>query len=279
MNHSAPNASALVAQYNNKLTTPGNLSEIRGSGNFTTTNMSSNWVPADFNRNSSTYVRNLSDSPLPGNSMGYDISSVAPVSSRKNDEFEYTKDQSSMPPNSKQSLEGDPYLQFGLGAIKETPTALNTLFFSSPNVKYIQKRIIDDIFQLTGVRIRAQSENAIMIVMVNKYQYGQSGWLPAQSVVHLALPRGEKSCSLTDRLNRLNQATLQDLIQQILSGMSMYTKYYKDASSMPVPLSHPTIATMKGSRVIPFSNVGMNDEASRTAREIASFNMRDNIIN
>lgn len=283
MNYSTnpgPESSVLSAQYNNILTSPGQLSEIRGTGNFKTDGgLSSNWTPAEFNQNQSSYVKSVSRDSYPQNSLGYDISNVAPVGDWKNDEFEYTQDQSSMPPGSKTSLEGDPYLQFGLQSVKEVPTALNTLFFSAPNVKYIQKRILEDIQQLTGVKIKPQSENSIMIVMVNKYQYGQSGWLPSQSVVHLALPRGEKSCSLTDRLNRLNQSTLQELIQQILSGMSMYAQYYKDASSIPVPLSRPSITTMKGSRVIPGSNVGMYDNASETARNISSFNMRDNIIN
>lgn len=281
MSNPGVEASILSAQYNNKAITPGQLAAIRGSGQFSTGGgLSSNWQPADFNKNSSHYVQELSDNVYPSNSLGYDTTvGIAPVSNMKNDEFYYTPDQSSIPPGSKQSLKGDPYLQFGLTAIKETPTSLNTLFFSRPNVKYIQRRILEDIYQLTGVKIKPQSENAIMIVMVNKYQYGQSGWLPAQSVVHLALPRGEKSCSLKDRLNRLNQATLQDLIQQILSGMSMYAQYYKDASSMPTPLDLPKLTTMKGSRVIPFGNVGMCDDASSTARSIASFNMRDNIIN
>jgi hypothetical protein len=279
MNDYNSDASILSAQYNNKLTTPGQLSEIRGRGQFTTTGMSSNWVPADFSNQQSKYVRDLPNSVKPHDYFEYDTSSLSPVGSRKNDNFEYTSDQSSFPPGSKLSLEGDPYLQFGLGVIKETPTSLNTLFFSSPNVHYIQKRILEDIKQITGVTIKAQSENSIMIVMINKYQYGQSGWLPAQSVVHAALPRGEKACSLTGRLNRLNQATLQELIKQILSGMSAYAQYYKDSSSMPIPLTHPTMVTMKGSRVIPSANIGMFDNASQTAREIASFNMRDNIIN
>lgn len=280
-NNPGVESSILSAQYNNILTSPGQLSEIRGTGKFSTTQgLSSNWTPADFNNKNSTYVKEVSkNGVIPHNSEGYDLSQLMPVGKRKNDNFEYTSDQSSMPPESKNSLKGDPYLQFGLTSIKEVPTALNTLFFSEPNVKYIQKRIIEDIYQLTGIKIKPQSENSIMIVMVNKYEYGQAGWLPSQSVVHAALPRGERSCSLSDRLERLNQSTLQDLIQQILSGMNMYAQYYKDASSMPLPLSHPTMVTMKGSRVIPFSNVGMNDNASETARNISSFNMRNNIVN
>lgn len=272
-------ASILSAQYNNIATTPGQLAAIRGSGQYTTQGMSSNWEPGNLNPHMSTYVKKLNNDPIPAESLGYDISNIAPVAERKNDEFFYTPDQSSFPPGSKESLEGDPYLQFGLNAIKETPTSMSMLFFSRPNVKYIQKRIIEDIYNITGVKIKPQSENSIMIVMVNKYQYARAGSLPAQSAVHLALPRGEKSCSLKDRLSRLNQAALQDLIQQILSGMSMYATYYKDASSIPIPLDLPKLTTMKGSRVIPSGPIGMYDNEINKAKSITSFNMRDNIIN
>lgn len=273
------NQSILSAQYNNVATAPGNLSEIRGTGSFTTKGMSSNWYSDNIDNH---YTKNLSDDVLqmPRPSEGYDASvGPAPYLPRKNDNFLYTDDQSNFPPGSRESLKGDPYLQFGLQSTQDTPTALNSLFFSQTNVTYIQNRILNDVEQLTGIRIKPQSENTILIVMRNKYEYAKSGWLPAQSVVHLALPRGEKSCSLRDRLNRLNQAVLQDLVQQVLSGISMYMQYYKDASSMPMPLDNPKVMTMKGSRVIPYGNVGMYDEAAATARDIASYNMRGNIIN
>jgi len=281
MSNPCVEASILSAQYNNKAITPGQLAAIRGSGQFSTTGgLSSNWTPGDVNPKSSTYVEKLGPGVIPHNSLGYDTTiGVSPVGEFKNDEFYYTPDQSSFPPGSKTSLQGDPYLQFALQAVKETPTAINTLFFSAPNVKYIHKRLLEDIHQLTGVRLKPQSENVIMITMINKYQYSEEGYLPSTSVVHLALPIGPKSCSLKDRLSRLNQATLQELVKQILSGMSMYTKYYKDISSMPMPLSRPTLATMKGSKVIPFGNVGMYENGKNVARDIQSFNVRNNVIN
>ena len=271
-------ASILSAQYNNVATTPGQLGTIRGAGKFNTNfPLSSNWPQANFKPETSTYVKGLfnDEHVFPTYGSQWNLSSMAPIGERVNDQWIFTKDQSSFPPESKESFEGDPYLQFGLQANHTTSTALNSLFFNEKNVKYLQNRIIDDVYQLTGVKIKPQSEDSLLVIMNNKYQYSLYGSLPSTSVVHLALPRGEKPCSLTDRLTRLNQAVLQDTIKQIISGMNMYMQYYKDASSLPTPLSRPKAMTMKGSRVLQ-ENIGLH---SSNSRAIDSFNMRDNVMN
>lgn len=277
--------SILSAQYQNVLTSPDQLASIRGSGQYTSNYpMSSNWPIPEKSANSekseksensqnqfSDYAKKTTEViPTYGNT--WNLSSASPVGNRRNDEWVYTKDQTSFPPNA--NLEGDPYLQYGLKANQSVATALNVLFFNQKNVQYLQKRINDDIFNLTSIRIKPQSEDALLVIMNNKYQYSLYGYLPS-SPVHLALPRGEKPCSLTGRLTRLNQSVLQDVIQQILSGMNMYLQYYKDASSMPTPLSLPTKITMKGSKALS-ENIGLE---SGNSRSLSSFNMRDNIIN
>jgi hypothetical protein len=286
------NASILSAQYNNTVTTPGQLSELRGSGLFETNYpLSSNWPRANFNPDTSNYVKGLfgpshvsrlkptAHEPMlvfPQYGSKWDLSNLAPVGKRVNDQWVFTKDQSSIPPGSKDSLEGDPYLQFGLQANHTTPTALNSLFFNKTNVQYLQKRIIDDVFQLTGVKIKPQSEDSLLVIMNNKYQYSLYGSLPTSSVVHLALPRTDnKPCSLKDRLIRLNQAVLQDCVKQIISGMNMYMTYYKDASSLPTPLSRPVNVSPKGGRVLQ-ENIGLH---SGNSRGIQSFNLRNSVIN
>jgi len=283
MDKTNSNGSILSAQYNNYATTPGQLATIRGSGQFTTTGMSSNYPLTNFNPDTSTYVRKVEGNSLfgkehvfPTYGSSWNLSDMAPVGKRVNDQWQFTKDQSSFPPGSKESLKGDPYLQFGLKANHTVPTALNSLFFNKINVQYLQKRIVGDIKQLTGMAIKPQSEDALLIIMNNKYQYSLYGSLDSgTATAHLALPRGEKSCSLVQRLTRLNQAVLQDVEKQILGGMNMFVTYVKDASSLPIPLSRPTKMTMKGSRILQ-ENIGLHSGNSRAQN---SFNMRNNIIN
>lgn len=273
-------ASILSAQYNNVSTVPGQVAAIRGSGQWSTDYpLSSNWKPGNSNPDESSYIRNIKGIQIPDYGQQYDLSPEAPVGNWENDQWKYTKDQSSFPPVSKESLKGDPYTQFGLNVLNETPSSLSTLFFSAPNVEYLQQRIVNDIKHYTGLDIKPQNEDALLIIMQNKYQYAMAGSLPGTSVVHLALPRGQKSCSLRDRLSRLNAAVLQDAIQQVLSSMQMYITYYKDASSLPVPLDLPTLTTMKGSRVISSGQNFIKTNPIEESKSNTSFNERYNIIN
>lgn len=256
-------ASILSAQYNNVITTPGQLSEIRGTGQYSTTNpLSSNWPSANSDPSTSDYSKSLWTGDLPNFGKSWNLSSIAPVGKRVNNQWETQTGK-------------DSYNEFGLRANHTVATALNSLFFNKTNVKYLQKRIIDDVYNLSGVKIKPQNEDAILIIMNNKYQYALYGWLPSMSTVHLALPRGESPCSLTDRLSRLNQSVLQECIKQILSGMNMYMDYYKHASSLPTPLSRPTYISAKGSNVLQ-PNIGLT---SGNSRGVASYNMRNNVIN
>jgi hypothetical protein len=252
--------SILSAQYNNVATTPNNLAFLRGTGNYSSDYpLSSNWSsPEQTNR--------FDKEVFPQYGSKWNLSNLAPVGNFKPDQWNYVPDPD--------SFEGDPYLQFGLQSNHTTPTALNALFFNRKNVDYIQKRILQEIERLSGIKIKPQSESSLLIIMNNKYQYSLTGWLPSTSVVHLALPRGETECSLKQRLKKLNQAVIQDAVQQILSGMNMYAQYYKDASSLPVPLDRPKLTTMKGARVLA-QNIGLT---SSNSRGLDSFNMRYNII-
>ena len=258
--------SILSAQYNNEAVTPRFLAHVRGTGQFSTRGTSIDPIDNAFSTTSSSNNWDLGP-----RGSEYELSSTAPVGERTNDQWKFTADQTNNPPNAAPT--GDPYLQFGLRASRESPTALNSLFFNKTNVQYLHGRIIDEIKGITGITIKPQDDNSLLIIMQNKYDYGEAGWLPAQST-SLALPRGPKPCSLRNRLVRLNQAVLQDAVQQIVVRMQLYVDYFKHASSLPQPLSLPVLTTMKGSRVLQ-ENIGLS---SGDSRSIDSYNMRDNIL-
>jgi hypothetical protein len=265
--------SILSGQYNNVMVGVDNLNEIRGTGQYSTSYpLSSNWNPGVFQPDMSTYVQQLGLFDQKEREKieirdQVNISDLMPVSHRKNDQFVYTQTLNN-------TLRGDPYQEFGLKATNTTPTTLNMLYFNKVNVKYISKRIIDEVYNITGIRIKPQSENSILVIMNNKFQYGLAGGLPV-SPVHLALPRGEKNIPLEERLTRLNQAVIQECVKEVLSGMNMYAEYYKQASSLPMPLEHPTLMTMKGRNVLS-ENIGFTKGNSDS---ISSFNLRNNVVN
>lgn len=259
--------SILSAQYNNTATIPRNLGWIRGSGQFNTGHgMSSNWQQGQ----QPTYTHEFPREQH--KNLKYELSSMAPVGEKINNKWNFTESQANAP------LMGDPYLNFALNDLHETPTALNAIFFNKTNVDYLQKRIVQDVYNITGIKIKPQDTNSLMVYMTNAYVLAHSGWLPTTSVVHLgamqAQQRGPKSCSLKSRLARLNQTVLQQAIRDVLSGIGMYMTYFKDASSLPVPLEQPTYVSAKGSRVLQ-ENVGL---VSGNSQGIASFNQRYNVI-
>jgi hypothetical protein len=129
--------------------------------------------------------------------------------------------------------------------------------------------------------------------MRNKYLYAQSGWLPYAGDKNKVYARGtiinpgNKSdrayssttggcTSLEEQIKRLNRSVLEECVKQVFSGLDAYSQYYKDASSLPLPLTHPVLTTMKGSNVLQ-ENIGF-ESGHDMSKSISSFNQRFNII-
>lgn len=186
----------------------------------------------------------------------------------------YSQDQSWKRPD----LEGvgNQYVDWAMKSVHENPSVLLNFYFSVDNVEYLQKRMVDDIKEIKGVDISTQSKDELLIIMRNNYQRALNGWLPHTGDKDGVYPRGETPCSLETRLSRLNKATLEETEKQIISGIDMYQNYYKDASSLPMPLERSTYTSAKGSRILS-ENVGFNSGHSFT-NAINSYNQRDNIL-
>lgn len=186
------------------------------------------------------------------------------------------------------NIDGNPtrYEEFAARASHLDPNSLMSFFFSPENVDFLQQRIIDEVRRIRKINISRQSDDELLIIMNNFYQKALSGWLPhtdsagkiTDESKRLAYPRGDcATCSLEERLERLNQATLEECVKQVLSASSMYLQYYSDASSLPLPLTLPTYTSMKGSRELS-EPVGLYDNPHQATRAIQSFNQRNNII-
>jgi hypothetical protein len=253
--------SILSAQYGNKLISPGELGKIRGSGKFSTKSpLSSNY------QLNSVSLWNP-EIKFPNYGKNWTTTEVAPVGTRVNDQWVFEEE--------KTSLKGDPYTQFALNSTHQAPNSLLNTFFSRPNVKYLGRRLVEEVKRITGHDIKEQSEDALLVIMREKYQYAQVGSLPQPSFPNMAHSQGAVNISLVDRITRLNQAVLQTCVKSVVSGVSMYKQYYKDASSVPVPLSRPTYMGNKGGKVLQ-ENIGMH---SGNSKGIQSYNLRNNVIN
>lgn len=255
--------SILSGQYNNIYTTPGQIAEIRGSGNFNTNGMSSN-----FQTGSQTLWKPNTDFSY---GKKWTTSNQHPVQNKTNHQWDFEH----VP--TKETLRGDSYQDFALKSTNQTPSSLLNTFFSKENVKYLGRRIIEETKRITGETVKEQNEDSLLIIMKNVYEYAISGFLPQPEDAQLAHSRGNVNVSLLDRMTRLNQSVLQKCVKQVVSGISMYKQYYKDASSLPMPLSHPVNISNKGGNVLR-ENVGFYNSRDEN-RSIQSFNLRNNVIN
>jgi hypothetical protein len=158
------------------------------------------------------------------------------------------------------------------GGITATPLLL--YFFSTENVNYIQNRIRNEVQKHTGVQVNDQSVDEILIIMRNHMINAYSGGLPNNS--GRITDRGPKECSIEDRLTRLNKSVIEEAVRQIFSGINQYKQYFKDISSLPMPLSQPVYTSMSGSKQLT-ENLGFNSALEQNVAQ-QSFNQRWNIL-
>ena len=118
------------------------------------------------------------------------------------------------------------------------PNALNQTFFSPENVQIVQnlirKRVFDDSKQI----IDPQSTDELLIVMRSMY---------------LTYGRNEEN-NIKGQIEELNKRVADWSVPKIVSEISMYLTYRKDASTMPVPLAHPVNISSSGTKSKPFPN-------------------------
>lgn len=174
------------------------------------------------------------------------------------------------------------YTEYALKALMQggmTPTPLAIYFFSTDNINYLQDRTKQEVKKHTGQDVNNQSVDELITIMINKLLYAYSGWLPnesSQGGPNAITNRGEKPCSLENRLFRLNKSVLEETVKQVLSGIKQYKQFIKDQSSLPMPLSLPVYTSMSGSRELSES-IGFNSGLERTIAS-GSYNLRHTIL-
>lgn len=289
-----------LAQYGNILVPSDELAMARGSGNFNppprwqqSTDRGNSWMnayPLYTDQKNKQHPKNPSmPEPIDVNDLSlahFNTPSDFGDSLRKRVYQVGSTGLHSEPPGSwnKPEFEGaqNQYVEWALKSLAQggmMPTPLITYFFSTENVNYLQERTKQEIKKHTGKVVNNQSVDDLLVIMRNKILYAYSGWLPnetSQGGPNAITDRGEKPCSLENRLFRLNKSVLEETVKQVLSGINMYEQFIKDQSSLPMPLSLPTYTSMSGSRELSES-IGFNSGLDRTIAA-QSFSQRYNIL-
>ena len=115
-------------------------------------------------------------------------------------------------------------------------TPLNTAFFSPENVEIIQNRIRYQVWEKTKHVIDRQSSDDLLIVMRSMYyQYGKN-----------------RPDQIKEQIEELDKIVADWCVPKIIAEIDMYLYYRKDVSTLPVPLEHPMLQTLAGTRSLPF---------------------------
>ena len=118
--------------------------------------------------------------------------------------------------------------------------ALNQTFFSPENVQIIQNLIRRTVYDETPNHhvIDPQSTDELLIIMRSQYlTYGRN-----------------EPYKIKEQIIELNKRVADWCVPRIISEISMYMTYRKDASTLPVPMSHPVNINSAGTKSKPFTN-------------------------
>jgi len=120
------------------------------------------------------------------------------------------------------------------------PNALNQTFFSPPNVQIIQNLIRRRVYDESETHdiIDPQSTDELLIIMRSLYlTYGRN-----------------EPFNIAGQVAELNNRVADWSVPKIISEISMYKTYRKDASTLPVPMTHPVNINAAGTKSKPFKN-------------------------
>ena len=120
-----------------------------------------------------------------------------------------------------------------LNSIKQTPTPLNTLFFSEFNINLLQRGIRQKFKNDTGVSIDYQNKDDLFSIM---------------RVVFIN-NAGNHTVAVNEQVKFMNSLVMKTALGQIHSGVAQYMGYMRDIDTMAVPPEAPANTSTYGMKI------------------------------
>jgi hypothetical protein len=121
-----------------------------------------------------------------------------------------------------------------LMSLKQTPTPLNTLFFSEYNQSLLQRAIRQVVFKKYAIKIDYQDKADLIALMRTIY------------TANFANPYGD----LCSQVKFMNTLVIEKAVEQISTGLSQYMSYMKHITSPISPPPVPENTSVYGSEAI-----------------------------
>jgi len=129
-----------------------------------------------------------------------------------------------------------------LNSLKQTPTPLNSLYFSEFNMHLVQKGIRQKFRNDTNIRIDYQNPNdlyALMrVVFINN--------------------SGDHFSNVNEQVRAMNTIVIDEAIRQIKTGVAQYVNYIRDIETISEPLDRPLNTTTFGKKIDINNKIGIN---------------------
>jgi hypothetical protein len=129
-----------------------------------------------------------------------------------------------------------------LNSLKQTPTPLNSLYFSEFNMHLVQKGIRQKFRNDTNIRIDYQNPNdlyALMrVVFINN--------------------SGDHFSNVNEQVRAMNTIVIDEAIRQIKTGVAQYVNYIRDIETISEPMDRPLNTTTFGKKIDINNKIGIN---------------------
>jgi len=128
-----------------------------------------------------------------------------------------------------------------LMSIKQTPTPLNTLFFSEFNTNLVQRAIRQAFKDKTGISIDYQNPGDLYSIM---------------RVVFIN-NAGDQHQDVNPQVKAMNAMVIKTAMGQIQSGVAQYMGYRRDIDTMAVPPVAPANTSTYGLKIEKNEKIGV----------------------
>ena len=178
------------------------------------------------------------------------------------------------PPDGSDYKYYDEYQRWAFNIIRKTDPYILPFLFSKINVKFIQDSVVEYVKKARNITIETKQDiDNLLPLMVTNYTLYTSSNGVFTTDDNLKNPSESSSCRFSSILGNINKSIIEQYVKDVLSGLNMYDYYMHDISTLPMPLSNPTLVSNKGSNVLGY--VGPFENNLEFTKNIDSYNMSD----
>jgi len=133
------------------------------------------------------------------------------------------------------------YINMNLDSIRQTPSPLNSLYFSEFNMNLVQRGIRQTFKDETGIRIDYQNPNDVYVLM---------------RAVFIS-NAGDHFQNVNEQVRFMNSIVIKEAVRTIRTGVAQYVNYIRDIETTPNPMDRPLNTTTFGKKMDINDKIGM----------------------